>query len=312
MICRWSFPLKIHACYARELGVLLAFFPVHRTSVVHHKWPKVGPASLVASTIRRQDSQVEIFYHEHCCASEVSVGMARMITSSRWSRSKSKGACCIQNELWEGWSTQVWSPKKLQRCYWWSNGSSWKIMRAIYWFQRGLSISAKNACHKMHLSNWHQGFKKWTVGFDCTKISNVDLEVFQKFDSVKQRPSLPLMNMTRLQRLRFNQLALSERRKRHAKYSAESREKMLMKVQREHTKKKGKKRLPLWARPIWSGKRRCDQWLVEEKEVSCRQLKMRIAMNSSLQYLLLTFFFITCHLECIRPGKAWIQLDSWS
>ena len=89
-----------------------------------------------------------------------------------------------------------------------------------------------------------------TVGFDCTKISDADLEVLQKFEHVKQRPSLPLMNMTRLQRLRFNQLALSERRKRRAKYLAESQKKMLMKVQREHTKRKGKKRLPLCVRPI--------------------------------------------------------------
>ena len=119
--------------------------------------------------------------------------------------------------------------------------------------KRAIDLSnevTKNARHKMHLSNWRVEQKKWTVGFDCTKISDADLEVFQKFDSVKQRPSLPLMNMTRLQRLRFNQLALSERRKRRAKYLAESQKKMLMKVQQEHTKRKGKKRLPTCVRPI--------------------------------------------------------------
>ena len=100
---------------------------------------------------------------------------------------------------------------------------------------------------KMHLSDWRVEQNKWTAKFDCTKFADADLEVFQKLD-VSLRPSLPLMNMTRLQRLRFNQLAPSERRKRRARYLAESQKKML-KVHRKDVKRKGKKRLPLCARP---------------------------------------------------------------
>ena len=99
---------------------------------------------------------------------------------------------------------------------------------------------------KMHLSSWRVQKNLWTADFDCTKIAEADLKVFQAFDS-STRPSLPLMSMTRNQRLRFNQLALSERRKRRALYLAESLKKVLARSSQQ-VKVKGKKQLPLCVR----------------------------------------------------------------
>ena len=111
-----------------------------------------------------------------------------------------------------------------------------------------MSDAAIKACKQLQensdiplhtLSFWRHEQQQCCGEFDVTELAGEDRQVFEKFLG-PHKPSLPLIPMTKRQRLRYNQLALSERRKRRAAFLAESAKRIATKIKSKHSKFKSK------------------------------------------------------------------------